>query len=220
MTNENPALQLADELEDFAKDVWDRFPETIRQNVVDYKKTGKKTRQEIVNTLQGDILKRRITLSGICQGEDLEDTLFDLNWENRADEQKDLRTWIRIVSTEFEHHFPLNKNELARRLESGKFFCTGQNWWNSRRLVNKAIRLLRNIARNQEKNRQVETTIEGEWSKPMTKSQMMRALGLDSYKKLKTFSKTHPIREAGSKKSWQIRLDGLNKEQIEKLTKA
>jgi hypothetical protein len=58
-----------------------------------------------------------------------------------------------------------------------------------------------------------------EWSKPMMKTAIMKAIGLDSYKTLKTFSKSHPIRNAGSKKLWQIRLNGLNKTQIEKLTK-
>jgi len=74
--------------------------------------------------------------------------------------------------------------------------------------------------RSEEKDAQVLTDLERQWSKPMTKAAIMKALGLDSYKTLKTFNKTHPIRNAGSKKLWQIQLDGLNRKQIEKLTKA
>ena len=67
---------------------------------------------------------------------------------------------------------------------------------------------------------QGESVLEGEWSKPMMKADIMKALRIDSYKKLKTFSKTHTIRKAGSNKSWQIRLDGLNREQAKRLENA
>ena len=159
MKDANPSSQLANKLSRFDQAVWGRLPETIRRVSVEYKKAEKKTRQQIVNNLQDTISGHALTLIGICKGEELEDVLFDLDWEKRASVQKDLKAWIGIVSSEFKRHFPQNKDEIARRLESRRFFCTGQDWWASRMLVNKAIRLLRNIARNQKKDGQGETDI-------------------------------------------------------------
>jgi len=66
----------------------------------------------------------------------------------------------------------------------------------------------------------IEPGPQGEWSKPMTKLAIMNALGIDSYKKFRTYGRVHPIRNAGSTKMWQINLDGLNETQTEKLLKA
>ena len=54
--------------------------------------------------------------------------------------------------------------------------------------------------------------IEGEWSKPMSKTDIMRrlGLGLKGYRKLNTFTKEHPIRDvAGNRQLWQIRIDKM-----------
>ena len=52
---------------------------------------------------------------------------------------------------------------------------------------------------------------EGEWSKPMTKAKMMDILGLDSYKTFNAFAKQKGIRQAGNRRTWQLRLDGLDR---------
>lgn len=63
------------------------------------------------------------------------------------------------------------------------------------------------------------THIEGEWSKPMSKSQMMNALGIDSYPKLKTFGKMCKIEQAGNRQLWRIRLDLMDDTARKKLEK-
>jgi len=61
---------------------------------------------------------------------------------------------------------------------------------------------------------------EGEWSKPMTKRAMMDILRLDSYKTFNAFARRKGIRQAGNRKTWQLRLDGLDQETREKFKKA
>jgi hypothetical protein len=57
-------------------------------------------------------------------------------------------------------------------------------------------------------------------SKPMSKSQMMHALGMDGYKRFNAFAKGHEIREAGNRQLFQIRLDGMDINTRTKLEKA
>jgi hypothetical protein len=50
-----------------------------------------------------------------------------------------------------------------------------------------------------------------DWSNPMTKSAMMSRVGIDGYKKFKTFANQHGLRQAGNRQLWQIRLDKMDK---------
>ena len=64
--------------------------------------------------------------------------------------------------------------------------------------------------------------IEGEWSKPMSKVDIMKRLGfgLRGYRKLETYAKEHPIRRVGdSRQLWQIRIDKMPKKNIKGRTK-
>jgi len=160
MKNTNPASQLADKLESLDRAIWVKLPENIRKSVANYKRADQKEQQRIVNNLQKTIVKHDKELFRMKFGSVLEDALFDLRWENRTTTQNDLEVSLGIVQDEFERHFPIDKNELARRLESEKFFCTGQNWWASQIFVRKAIDLLRRIATKQEKARQGNENIE------------------------------------------------------------
>ncbi len=61
----------------------------------------------------------------------------------------------------------------------------------------------------------------GEWSKPMTKKQMMTALHIDTYELFATYCKDHPIQQVGgSRQLWIIRLDTMNEKDRFKLEKA
>jgi hypothetical protein len=153
MENSNPSSQLADKLSRFDQAVWGRLPKTIRKAVADYKKADQKARQRIVNNLHNVIEKHGETLVKIRFGQEQRKALFDLAWENRVIVQKDLEDRLSTVSNEFHRHFPQDKDELARRLESGRFFQTGQDWWFSRVLIKGAITLLRDISEKQEKDK-------------------------------------------------------------------
>jgi len=61
--------------------------------------------------------------------------------------------------------------------------------------------------------------IEGEWSKPTTKSTMKNALRIDGDKVFNTFAKQHSIRQAGNRQLWQIRLDTMDNTTRKKLEK-
>ncbi len=60
---------------------------------------------------------------------------------------------------------------------------------------------------------------QGEWSKPMTKSRMRKALNIDSEQTFNTFAKRYGIRQAGNRQTWQIRLDTLDGKTRSKLEK-
>jgi len=151
MKDENPASQLADKLSRFDRAVWDRFPKTIRKAVADYKEADDTTRQRIVNRLHKTIEKHGKTLLEIRFGEVQRKALFGLALENRTTVERRLKDRLDTVQDEFYAHFPGDKDELARRLESGKFFQTGQDWWFSRVLVRQAITLLKDIASSTKK---------------------------------------------------------------------
>ncbi len=54
--------------------------------------------------------------------------------------------------------------------------------------------------------------IDGEWSKPMAKVDIMKRLGfgLRGYRKLNTLAKEHPIRKiGGNRQLWIMRIDGM-----------
>jgi len=65
----------------------------------------------------------------------------------------------------------------------------------------------------------VRDTKNGEWSKPLSKSQMMKALGIDSLTKFNGFAKQHGIKKI-TRKIWQLRLNDLSSREREKLGKA
>ncbi len=158
MTSTNPSSQLADKLERFIDEVWDKLPKAIHQACSDYKKADQKTRQRIVSKIHMDIIKHADTLLEIRHGQEQDQAMFDLDWDDKNSIKKELEGWLDQVSYQFDLHFPKNKNELARRLESGNFFQTGQDWWASQYLVNKTIVLLRNISRKQERDEQPKHT--------------------------------------------------------------
>jgi len=57
-----------------------------------------------------------------------------------------------------------------------------------------------------------DTTGDGEWSKPMTKTNIMLRLGfgLKGYRTLNTYAKDHPVRQvANNRQLWQIRIDKM-----------
>jgi hypothetical protein len=58
---------------------------------------------------------------------------------------------------------------------------------------------------------------EGEWSRPMSKTDMRVRLANLPVRKFNTFTKSHPIRQAGNRQLWQIRLDGMDKKTREKI---
>lgn len=60
----------------------------------------------------------------------------------------------------------------------------------------------------------------GEWSTPMTKSDMMTRLHINGYKKFNTFAKKYGIEQSGNRQLWTIRLDGMDKSTRQKLEKA
>ena len=62
-------------------------------------------------------------------------------------------------------------------------------------------------------------SLEGEWSKPMSKSKMMNALGIDSYETFNAYAKRHGIKEI-NRKTFQICLDKMSNTEKDKLSKA
>lgn len=64
-----------------------------------------------------------------------------------------------------------------------------------------------------------ENTLEGEWSNPMTKSALMKKVGIDGYKKFKTFAEIYGLRQAGNRQLWQIRIDRMDSNTKQKFTK-
>jgi hypothetical protein len=60
----------------------------------------------------------------------------------------------------------------------------------------------------------------GEWSKPMSKARMMRALGIDSRASFRAWLKDKEVRPAGNRQTWSIRLDTLDQRSRGKLDKA
>ncbi len=63
----------------------------------------------------------------------------------------------------------------------------------------------------------IEATPAGEWSKPMSKTDMRVLLGNLSPRKFETFTKTYPLRNAGNRQQFQIRLDGMDAAMRKKL---
>lgn len=61
--------------------------------------------------------------------------------------------------------------------------------------------------------------VEGEWSKPASKKELMVAVGINSYKKFNAFAKCYGIKQAGNRKLWQIRLDSMDQQTRSKLEK-
>jgi hypothetical protein len=60
----------------------------------------------------------------------------------------------------------------------------------------------------------------GEWSKPMRKGKMMDALRIPSLRTFNAWAKGHGIRFAGNRLTLQLKLEGLTKEQQDRLAKA
>lgn len=61
--------------------------------------------------------------------------------------------------------------------------------------------------------------VEGEWSTPASKSKMMKAIGIASYKKFNAFARMHGIKQAGNRKLWQIRINSMDRTTRSKLEK-
>ncbi len=60
--------------------------------------------------------------------------------------------------------------------------------------------------------------IEGEWSKPMTKAEMMRKLRIDGLKPFNRFATEYGIKQVGgSRQLWTIRLDNMSQNHRQKL---
>jgi len=71
------------------------------------------------------------------------------------------------------------------------------------------------------KSRKHENQIEEEWSNPMTKTKMMRALHIEGSKKFTTFAEDHGLKQVGKNRQlWQIRLDKMDLNTRRKLEKA
>lgn len=64
-----------------------------------------------------------------------------------------------------------------------------------------------------------DTEQKGDYSKPMSKTDMMKALGIDSLTKFNGFAKQHGIKKI-TRKIWQLRLDDLSSREREKIEKA
>lgn len=62
--------------------------------------------------------------------------------------------------------------------------------------------------------------IVGEWSNPMSKVRMMKALRIDNYRIFNNFAKLHGIRQAGSREVYQICFDKMDKTTRDKIEKA
>ncbi len=65
-----------------------------------------------------------------------------------------------------------------------------------------------------------EGSVRGEWSKAMSKTKMMRALGIDSPKTFCAWLSDKEIESAGNRQTWVIRLDSLDSRSRAKLEKA
>ena len=78
--------------------------------------------------------------------------------------------------------------------------------------------ILKKCSQSQQKNLN-DAISEQEWSKPMSKSDMMTRLGIDSYKKFNSWSKQYGIKEAGNRQTFTIRLDNMDKQNRSKLNK-
>jgi len=59
-----------------------------------------------------------------------------------------------------------------------------------------------------------------EWSKPMSKSKMMAALKIDSYKTFNAWAKDKAMKQAGNRQTFTIRLDVLDAKTRQKLERA
>lgn len=70
------------------------------------------------------------------------------------------------------------------------------------------------------KSKKHENQIEGEWSHPMTKARMMKALRIEGYRAFNHFANRYGIRQEGSRQLYQIRLDKMDKSTQAKLEKA
>ena len=63
-------------------------------------------------------------------------------------------------------------------------------------------------------------TVKGEWSKPMSKSKMMAALKIDSYKTFNAWAKDKAMKQVGNRQTFTIRLDLLDAKTRQKLERA
>jgi len=61
---------------------------------------------------------------------------------------------------------------------------------------------------------------QGEWSKPMSKSKIMSALRIDSYKTFNAWSKDKEMKQAGNRQTFTIRLDILDAKTRQDIEKA
>ena len=61
--------------------------------------------------------------------------------------------------------------------------------------------------------------VEGEWSRPASKKELMTAIGIESYKKFNAFAEMYGIKQAGNRKLWQIRVDSMDRITRAKLEK-
>nr|MBC8273541.1 helix-turn-helix domain-containing protein [Chloroflexota bacterium] len=147
MKNSNPFSQLVNKLSDFDRAVREQLEEHVRQARADYKKADRKTRQGIVDGLHKDIGKHDRVLKKICLGREQEQAVFELR---RRDDQipsvDELKNQFATVSEDFYHHFPTDKDELARRLEGGKFFSQGHSFCLARLNTEELITTLSRIA--------------------------------------------------------------------------
>ncbi len=77
-----------------------------------------------------------------------------------------------------------------------------------------------NVASEQKKDEKTKSPPDGEWSKPMSKSKMMNALNIDSYKTFNAWAKDKEMKPAGNRQTFTIRLDVLDSATRQKLEKA
>jgi hypothetical protein len=61
------------------------------------------------------------------------------------------------------------------------------------------------------------TTPEGDWSKPLSKTDIMACLRIDSLRKFNAFAKRQGIQQAGNRQTWRLRMDGLTESEKHRL---
>ena len=94
--------------------------------------------------------------------------------------------------------------------------------WATEELKNAGVNTEQKLkqASEQKKDEKAKSPPEGERSKPMKKSKMMVAIGIDSYKTFNAWAKDKEIKPAGNRQTFTIRLDILDTATRQKLEKA
>lgn len=99
--------------------------------------------------------------------------------------------------------------------ESGYYLCLGQ--WKG--FIPDLKRWITEARTEQNDKRKKPQYPEGEISKPMSKSEMMKALRIDSYKKFNAWGKDKALKQTGNRQTFTIRLDLLDTKSRQRLEK-